>query len=146
MLCARSRVCTSPAADPADRSANGNLKVVGFSLLRLWKALELTGMVAQLEGLGASEANIRYVVGGHGAGLWLHGVSEFRNLGWGPRFPLGHLRGIVALTPNGWRIDPISGELLGGTARGYLWGTTPAEGQTPERVGSGSTSGSTTRR
>jgi translocation and assembly module TamB len=127
----------TPASDPTDRSANGNLKVVGVSLLRLWKALEMTGTVAQLEGLGASEANLRYVVGGPDAGLWLHGVSEFRNLGWGPHYPLGQLRGIVALTPNGWRIDPISGELLGGFTRGVVWGTTPAEGQTPEarRVG-----------
>ena len=37
--------------------------------------------------------------------------------------PIGRLRGIVMLTPQAWRVDPISGELLGGAASGVLWGS-----------------------
>ncbi len=95
-----------------------------------------------MKGLGAIDANIRNTLAGAGAGLSAHGVAEFRNLSWGTRYPLGQLRGIVALSPTTWRIEPLTGELLGGLASGFAWGTTPRRG----RDGWASSSGLTARR
>ncbi len=42
------------------------------------------------------------------------------------------MKGIVARTPAGWWIDPLTGELFGGTLTGTARGETPAEG--PEAI------------
>ncbi len=118
---------------PAPATASGEFRAVGFKLAQLWKALGITGTAAQLGGLGAIDANFRDTLSGTGAGLWAHGVAEFRNLSWGKNLPLGQLRGIVALSPTTWRIEPLNGELLGGLARGFAWGSTPAQG--PRQIG-----------
>jgi translocation and assembly module TamB len=106
---------------------NGQLQAVGFALTPAWKALGVSGAAARLEGLGAIDANMRQEFGGDDAGLWVHGIAEFRNLGWGRNYPLGQLRGIVAKTPASWRVDPLDGDLLGGPARGVVWGTSPPD-------------------
>ncbi|HMB06250.1 MAG TPA: AsmA-like C-terminal region-containing protein, partial [Isosphaeraceae bacterium] len=120
-------------APPPNAAANGEFQAVGFSLAQAWKGLGMTGTVAQLEGLGAIDANLRYELTGAEAGLWVHGIAEFRDLSWGRNYSLGHLRGIVAKSPAAWRVEPLDGELLGGPATGFLWGTTPARG--PRRLG-----------
>jgi translocation and assembly module TamB len=107
---------------------NGQLQAVGFALSPAWRALGVSGAAARLEGLGAFDANLRQVFSGDDAGFWVHGIAEFRNLGWGRNYPLGQLRGIVAKMPASWRVDPLDGDLLGGPARGVVRGTTPADG------------------
>jgi translocation and assembly module TamB len=107
---------------------NGQFQAVGFALAPAWNALGVSGVATRLEGLGAIDANLRDTVSGDDAGLWVHGIAEFRNLSWGRDYPLGQLRGIVAKTPTSWRVDPLDGEMLGGPARGVVWGTTPPVG------------------
>jgi translocation and assembly module TamB len=120
-------------APPARAAANGELRAAGFTLAGLWKALGVTGAAAHLEGQGAVDANLRAARTATGEGLWAHGIVEVRDLNWGSHYPLGHLRGIVAMSPTVWRIEPLGGELLGGPARGFVWGTTPATG--PRQLG-----------
>ena len=107
---------------------NGEIQAVGFTLARAWRALGMKGAVASLEGLGAIDANVRSLPSGTDAGLWAHGIAEFRDLSWGIDYPLGQLRGIVVKTPASWRVEPLTGEILGGPVHGFLWGTTPARG------------------
>jgi translocation and assembly module TamB len=107
---------------------NGQFQAVGFELAPAWKALGVSGTATRLEGLGAIDANLRNTLSGDDAGLWVHGIAEFRNLSLGRNYPLGQLRGIVAKTPTSWRVDPLDGDLLGGPARGVAWGTTSPEG------------------
>lgn len=113
--------------------ANGELRYVGFALSQVWKALGISGAATLLDGLGAMNANVRQVFSGSESGLWASGIIELRDLGWVGHPALGHLRGIVVKSPVSWRVEPLTGELAGGTASGLLWGTTPAKG--PKRVG-----------
>ena len=53
----------------------------------------------------------------------------------GRRLPLGRLRGVVAGTPTGWRIDPVSGEIFAGAVSGSLWANPPAAGAAGQQVG-----------
>ena len=119
------------AARPA---ADAELRAAGFALDRLWRAVGVTGTLARLGGQGAIDANLRDVCDGTDSGLYAHGVVALRNLTWGDR-PMGQLRGIVVKTPTTWRLEPLSGDLLGGLASGYLWGTTPAPGQGARKLG-----------
>jgi translocation and assembly module TamB len=123
------------AAAPARAAAaaEGELRAAGFTLDRVWKALGVTGAATHLAGEGAVDANLRVPRAGPDAGLWVHGLAEFRGLRWGDALPLGHLRGTVALTPTSWWVEPLEGELLGGPASGQLWGTMPARG--PRHLG-----------
>ncbi|MDR3632686.1 MAG: AsmA-like C-terminal region-containing protein [Isosphaeraceae bacterium] len=113
---------------PANAAAEGEFRAAGFTLDRVWKILGITGAAAHLEGQGAVDANLRAPREGPDAGLWVHGLAEFRDLRWGRSYPLGHLRGTVALTPTSWWVEPLEGELLGGPASGHLWGASPAKG------------------
>lgn len=110
-------------ASPDQARATGEIRAIGFSLDGVWKALGITGLAARLEGQGAVDANLRASRTSNGEGIWAHGVAEVRDLKWGTRYPLGRLRGIVAVTPSVWRVDPLNGELLGGLANGFVWGT-----------------------
>jgi translocation and assembly module TamB len=121
-----------PRGIKTNASADGEIHAAGFALDQLWQAVGVTGVLAKLDGQGAVAANVRDVRAGPEAGLYAHGVVELRNLVW-DEHPLGQLRGIVAKWPAYWRIEPLSGELLGGLPSGYLWGTTPSVG--PKRVG-----------
>ena len=118
------------AAKPGTKigSASGEVRAINFALDRLWKGLDLTGSVAKLGGQGAIDANVRADLRGKNAGVYAHGVAEFRDLRWAGSVPLGNLRGIVAATPTAWRIDPLTGNLLDGELAGFLWGTTPSRG------------------
>ena len=118
------------AAPPAE--ANGVFRAVGFTLARLWKAAGMKGIASRLEGLGAINANVR-IGRGDAAGLWVRGVAELRDLRWGKLFPIGHLRGTVAMTPDAWWVDPIGGEALGGSVSGSLRARTPTAG--PPQMG-----------
>ncbi|MBX6314140.1 MAG: hypothetical protein IRY99_14675, partial [Isosphaeraceae bacterium] len=112
-------------AEPAE--ANAEVQAVGFTLTNLWRALGLKGALANLRGLAALDANVRTSLAA--ADLRAQGIAEIRDLRWGPDYPLGRLRGIVALMPAGWRVEPLTGELWGGEARGAFWGETPARGR-----------------
>src|SRR5207244_10274866 len=100
----------------------GELRAVGFTLERLWKSLGVSGAVTRISGRGAIDANVRALLGGDGTGLYAHGVAELRDLKWGNTLRLGQLKGIVALTPTVWRVDPLGGEIFGGEVSGFLWG------------------------
>lgn len=127
------------AATGALAVSNGELRMVGFGLEPLWRGFAINGPVARLSGRGAIDANVRAILGGREAGLYTHGVVEVRDLKWGPKSPLGWLRGVVASTPAFWRFDKIEGDLLGGAASGALWSADPAAdggaANDPRRVG-----------
>lgn len=112
-----------PLADAAKAApvTTGEARVVGFELAPLWQALGMSGALAKLSGRGALDANVRAVLGGRASGMASHGIVVLRDLKWGPTVSLGGLRGELASTPGVWRVDPIQGELLGGSARGFLW-------------------------
>lgn len=107
--------------------ANGELQFVGFSVEQLWKALGIPGGQALVVGQGAVNANVRQVMAGASQGLWAHGIVELRDLKSDQGEPLGRLRGIVAKSPTVWRVDPLNGELMGGSTQGTVWGTTPSQ-------------------
>ena len=99
---------------------------MGFPLETIWKGLGMGGAAAHLRGVAAMDAALRDAA--DGSGLWVRGIAEVRNLSWGDHVPLGHLKGVVALTPTSWRIGPVTGDLLGGVATGSAWAE-PASGQ-----------------
>lgn len=115
--------------------ADGELRAVGFLLERVLPALGFSGAATRIRGEGAIDANLRAVLAGKDAGLYAHGVTEVRNLRMGNVMSFGRVRGVVALTPSSWRVDPIHGDLLGGVLTGFLWGTTPAADPAHERDG-----------
>lgn len=119
---------TQAKAKPA---ANAELRASDFELAALWTALQTVGPIRHLSGLGALDANIRVPLATHAT--WVHGLIDLRDLRWGRHFPLGALRGELAMTPTGWRLDPLTGELLGGHAQGKLWGVSPTQG--PRQLG-----------
>ena len=63
-------------------------------------------------------ANVRYSPNGK---FGLSGVGEVRELGYGPGYPWGSLKGEVRMTQSGWRVEPIEGELFGGVTEGKIW-------------------------
>ncbi len=117
---------TPPGATKTSPAATGELRFVGFTLDHVWKALGTTGTVGHLSGRGALDVNLRDEIAGKDKGLSARGVIEFRDLNWGSKLPLGQLRATLDKSPAAWRIDPVSGNILGGTASGSAWGTTPA--------------------
>ncbi len=112
----------SPSNDKPN-FADGELRAVGFLLDRVWKTLGISGAVLRLTGRGAIDANLRAVLGGPMSGLYAHGIAELRDLRWSDSPALGRLRGIVVILPDAWRVEPISGDLLGGVVSGLLWGS-----------------------
>jgi translocation and assembly module TamB len=119
-----------PRAAPPG-TANGEVRIAGFALANLWKALGVTGAAARLSGRGAIDANVREILTGADKGLWAHGIVELRDLAWNahPHLAIGHVRGVAVKSPTVWRLDPLSGELIGGPASGVIWGTIPAQGR-----------------
>jgi translocation and assembly module TamB len=114
------------ASDPSKAVANAELQAAGFTLAAIWPVIGVTGALAELHGRGAIDTNLRMPL--RHLALWAHGIAEFRDLTWGRRYPLGHLRGEVIVTPTAWKVEPLDGELLGGPAEGKLWGDTPSKG------------------
>jgi translocation and assembly module TamB len=119
-----------PLTGAMPSEAGGELRAVGFTLERLWKTLGMTGALTRISGRGAIDANLRALLGGDGSGLYAHGLAELRDLKWGNTLALGQLKGILALTPNYWRVDPLAGELFGGEVNGFMWG-----GEAPGQAG-----------
>lgn len=115
------------SAREGDLRAEGALRAVGFRFEPLWKARGTVGAIADLSGRGAFDANVRNVFEGPEAGLYTHGIVEFRDLAWRGQ-TLGRVRATVAGTPDVWRADPIDGELLGGLVSGFFWAN-PAVGE-----------------
>jgi translocation and assembly module TamB len=113
-------------APPPGPEAKAEVHAVGFALADLWRALGVGGAAANLKGLGAVDVNLRTRPGR--SDLVAHGVAEVRDLSWEGRYPLGTLRGEFVLWPAGWRVEPLTGILWGGPARGTFWGGTPARG------------------
>jgi translocation and assembly module TamB len=119
-----------PLSGPSARETTGaRLQVTSLTLERVWKALGVTGAATHLEGVGSIDADLRADRTATGSDFRARGVAEFQNLRWGPRVPLGNIRGTVALTPTTWRIDPLNGELLSGQANGFVLGTQLPNGE-----------------
>ncbi|HEV3166045.1 MAG TPA: AsmA-like C-terminal region-containing protein, partial [Isosphaeraceae bacterium] len=117
--------------EPARSIANAKLKVEGFSLAQLWQAVNRTGPLARLDGTGTLDASLHTPLAAFA--LRATGVAEFQDLHWGGQYPLGHIRGVFAMTPQLWRVEPLTGHLLGGPSQGAIWGDTPAQG--PHHLG-----------
>lgn len=114
-----------PPGAPAPE-VNGSLRVVGFRLEGLWKPLGLRGAVAKLEGLASINANLRMHVAA--PDLRVRGLAEVRDLRWGRDYPVGTVKGTVTVTPAGWTVEPMSGDILGGSARGSVAAERPSTG------------------
>ena len=106
--------------DLAKVVAAGEFRAAGFRLSEAWRGLGMTGGLAELDGLGAIDANARATL--KPFGLWTRGVFELRELKYGREMPLGGLRGQATLTPTSWKLEDLSGELLGGVAIGEASG------------------------
>ncbi len=104
--------------------ADGEFQAAGFRLADAWRGLGIRGALADLEGLGAVDANIR--AGIDPLKLFTSGNFEFRELHYGSHLPIGGFRGSAFLTPTTWRIENLQGELFGGVASGKAQGTLAA--------------------
>ena len=100
--------------------AEAELLAVGFRLGEAWKGLGVTGGLAHLSGVGAFDTNLRSSI--RPFRLWSNGTFELRDLGFGGSPAHGHLQGVASLSPTGWRVDQIVGELFGGVASGEAHG------------------------
>lgn len=119
-------------ASRAPRALNGELIAVGFMLDQVWKAFGQTGAITAVSGRGALNANLRAELS---RGFAARGVVEFRDLRWRPAMPIGGLSGVVALSPEGWRLDSLRGKVLGGAISGHARGDLgPGRPDQPERT------------
>jgi len=107
-------------ADPLKGVAQAEAKVVGFRLGDAWRGLGMSGGLAELEGVGAIDANLKATV--DPPKLWSRGLFELQQLRYGTRLPIGSLRGQVALSPTSWKLDQVEGTLFGGVAGGEASG------------------------
>jgi translocation and assembly module TamB len=110
--------------------AQAEVQAAGFRLNEAWRGLGIGGGLAELDGLGAIDANLRASIKPHR--LWANSIFEFRDLHYGPHLHLGGLRGTAALTPTTWRLDGVTGDLFGGLATGEARGEATPAG--PRRV------------
>ncbi len=116
-----------PLGDAAKHSLvpkdlDGELHAVGFTLDQVWKAFGQTGAVSALGGRGALNANLRAELRGTTPAIAARGFVEFRDLLWKPSTPLGGLSGVLAISPERWRLDSLRGEVLGGAISGHVQG------------------------
>jgi translocation and assembly module TamB len=119
------------SATPPHSEANARFQAASFNLSDLWRAWDLRGPIAKLQGVAGIDANLR--TGLRPLDLRAHGIVAARDLHWGSDFPLGNLRGEVVVTPRRWRIEPLSGELFLGLVNGSFWGDLTNHGG--ERIG-----------
>jgi translocation and assembly module TamB len=112
--------------DPSRPIARAELQAAGFRLNQAWKGLGMAGGLAELDGEGAIDVNLRAAPAAKK--LWARGLFELRDLHYGHHLNLGGLRGVVALSPSSWRLDQMSGELLGGLASGEARGVSSPGG------------------
>lgn len=107
-------------------AVDARVQVTSLDLGRLWGPLKLPAEVRRLDGSASVDANLRR--DSSGSGFWAHGFVEAAGLVWDRNRPIGRARGTVASGPASWRLDPINGELLGGTLQGSAWGEMPPKG------------------
>jgi translocation and assembly module TamB len=112
--------------DLAKSVAEGEVLAVGFRLGEAFRAIGLAGGAANLDGLGAIDANIRMPL--KPFQLAARGQFEFRDLRYGNLPTFGNFKGIASIAPRAWRLDEIRGDLMGGLATGEAHGETFADG------------------
>jgi translocation and assembly module TamB len=118
------------AGRPEGRTANAELRAAGFTLAEVASLIGIKAAPTLLHGRAAIDANLR-ARQAETLAIGVHGFLEVRDLVWGPHYPIGNLRGVVARTPDTWRLDQLRGDLLGGSVSGVLWGDTPRSGPHP---------------
>jgi len=104
------------APSPTKSVASAEAKVVGFRLGDAWRGLGMSGGLAELEGLGAVNANFRATI--DPPQLWSRGLFELRELRYGQHLAIGDLRGQASVSPTSWKLDQVEGTLFGGIAGG----------------------------
>lgn len=107
-------------ADPLRAVAQVEARAVGFRLGDAWRGLGMSGGAAELDGMGAFDANIRATV--EPPQFWSRGLFEMRDLRYGPHLPIGGIKGQVAVSPTAWKVEGIEGNLFGGIASGSAEG------------------------
>jgi len=106
-------------------AADGVIRFAGFSLSPLWKAVPGASILSDLNGQGSFDASYRNQTTGpeKDRGLWLRGRLNLGGLTWSRSNPLGEVGAILAKSPSVWRVDRLTGELMGGTLSGAAWGS-----------------------
>lgn len=121
---------TLAAAMAGGAPSRARLQAGWFSLGQFWQSEGVTGPLANLHGLAALGARIDLTR--DPTQRRAEAVAELRALRWG-KTPVGSLRGVAAITTTAWRVAPLSGDLLGGSVQGDLWG--PLHDPDPARLG-----------
>lgn len=111
----------------------GTVQGLRFDLDKLWGPLGVTGAAARLGGRGAVVANLRADY--PGTNLRAQGVAEVRELRLGALRGIGNLKADIALSKAGWRLEPLTGDLFGGSARGMASGDFAVKGGPAPRRG-----------
>lgn len=109
-------------ATTSNVDASGRARAVDLQIGDLWKTLGVSSALSKLQGVVALDANL--LADAALKHVRAHGFAEVRDLRWTNAFPLGRLKGIFTRTVDGWRLDPVDGEILGSPARGSVWGDT----------------------
>ncbi len=126
-------VGTYPLDVPSEiAAARAELAAVRFQLVDVWRVIGLAAGFA-LEGEVAATANVRTALPDEGPNIWARGIVEMRGLRWARRIDIGGLRGELAMRPDRWRLDPVTGTMLGAPISGTAWGETPSGA--PARLG-----------
>ena len=107
-------------AEPLKGVANAAARADGLRLGDAWRGLGMHGGLAELDGTGSFNANIRATV--EPPHLWSRGLFDLRGLRYGPRLAIGDLRGQVAVCPTSWKLEGVQGTLFGGVASGAASG------------------------
>ena len=114
------------AGDLSKAIAAAELRAVNFRLSEVWKGLGMVGGVAHLDGFGALDANLRARL--RPFQVYSRGIFELRSLQYGRMVALGNLSGIAAISPDSWKVEQVTGELLGGSAQGEANSETRTDG------------------
>ncbi len=101
---------------PTKAVATAEAKVVGFRLGDAWRGLGMSGGLAELDGQGAVNANLRAMI--DPPQLWSRGLFELRELKYGHHLVIGDLRGQASVSPTSWKLEQVEGTLFGGVAGG----------------------------
>ena len=107
-------------ADPLKGVAEAEARASGFRLGDAWRGLGMHGGLAELDGTGSFDANIRATV--EPPQLWSRGWFDFTGLRYGTHLPIGDIRGQVAASPTAWKLERVEGTLFGGVATGEASG------------------------
>ncbi|WP_435006440.1 AsmA-like C-terminal region-containing protein [Tundrisphaera lichenicola] len=110
--------------DLSEIVAEAQVQAAGFRLNEAWQGMGISGGLGELDGLGAIDANLRGSI--QPSRLWSRGIFELRNLRYGQNLDLGGLRGTFSLSPTTWRLEELTGDLLGGLTSGEARGVSIA--------------------